>query len=404
MSTQQKKSLLGTGLVLLLLLAVLFSLTVKQNKPLLPDPAAPVALPFSDDPAQLQAVGGERSDGEWKFGYTPRPDESAAFVRALPRPTLAQAGPEILEKAREDVPVFLYRARNEAYAHFNGGAQWKSEKQGIGDCVSHGWAGSCDTHLAVMWKNGETSEWKEASTESIYGGSRVEARGVNRGGYSDGSYGAAAGKWVNQWGVTFRQPYDKFDLTKYSARLAKDWGNFGNGGDGDNGQFDNEAKKHPIKGVVLIRNFKEAAAAIQSGHPIAVCSGQGFSSTRDNQGFARPSGRWSHCMRFEGVRFDRPGLLCQNSWGPNWNSGPKFPADQPDGSFWVDAATVDSMLRGNDSFAVSGYEGFKYRKLDHGDWVITEPAEIQEYLVRVNQQQNNVAARREEIANYSIAP
>jgi hypothetical protein len=61
------------------------------------------------------------------------------------------------------------------------------------------------------------------------------------------------------------------------------------------------------------------------------------------------------------------------------------------------------MLRGNDSFAVSAYEGFKYRKLDHGDWVLTDPAEVKDYLVRIHRGRN-VIAGREELVNYSIAP
>src|SRR5690606_38137456 len=110
--------------------------------------------------------------------------------------------------------------------------------------------------------------------------------------------------------------------------------------------------------VVLVTTFREAGAAIQSGYPVAVCSGQGFASQRDGQGFAAARGSWAHCMVFIGVRFDRPGLLCLNSWGPRWIGGPKWPDDQPDGSFWVDARTCDRMLAGRDSFAISGYRGF----------------------------------------------
>jgi hypothetical protein len=392
---------LGGKIALALLFAgALYATFLWQPAPA-PAPAEQAAPgTFAETPEQIKEFGGIREDGEIKFGYTPRPAESKQFVASLAKPLLAQAGPDVLAKAQNQKPVLLYRALYEAFAHFNGGEQWRVGKQGIGDCVSWGWAHGADTHLAVMWKNGDTGEWRQAATESIYGGSRVEARGVNRGGYSDGSYGAAAAKWVSKWGVTFRQPYDRFDLTKYSASRAKEWGNFGNGGEGDGGAFDETAKKHPIKGVVLIRNFKEAAAAIQSGYPIPVCSGQGFSSSRDKDGFCNPRGSWAHCMCFIGVRFDRPGLLCLNSWGTSWVSGPKFPDDQPDGSFWVDEATVNSMLRGEDSFAVSGYEGFPYRDLTHGDWVLTDPADVEVYLARLERP----SRRREALASYSISP
>jgi len=307
-------------------------------------------------------------------GYTPHPRETERFLRSMPKPSIRDQGPDLFRADVRDHTTLLYRALYEAH-ETKYGRHWVVGAQGIGDCVSWGWAHAADIHLAVMWKLGESSEWRPAATEAIYGGSRVEARGRTFGGWGDGSYGAAAAKWVRDWGVVFRQRYDDLgiDLTTYSAARAKQWGAYGCGGRNDDGRLDRLAKDHPIKRVALVTSFDEAAKAIQSGYPVAVCSGQGFSSRRDSQGFSAPRGSWSHCMCFIGVRFDRPGLLCLNSWGPRWVTGPKWPDDQPDGSFWVDARVADRMLSGRDSFAVSGYEGFPYRPLDHGDWVRTQP-------------------------------
>ncbi len=312
---------------------------------------------------------------KWPQGYTPDRDASERFIRSMPKPTLREQGPQLFRAGVRDHDTLLYRALYEAHQQ-RYGRPFVVGAQGIGDCVSWGWAHAADIHLAVLWKLGESAEWKPAATEAIYGGSRVEARGVSFGGWSDGSYGAAAAKWVRDWGVVFRQRYDDLgvDLTRYSAARAKQWGAYGCGGRNDEGRLDKMAREHPIKRVALVTSFEEAARAIQSGYPVAVCSGQGFSSRRDSQGFCSPRGSWSHCMCFIGVRFgDRPGLLCLNSWGPNWVSGPKWPDDQPDGSFWVDARVATRMLSGRDSYAVSGYEGFPYRPLDHGDWVRVTP-------------------------------
>jgi intein/homing endonuclease len=73
-----------------------------------------------------------------------------------------------------------------------------------------------------------------------------------------------------------------------------------------------------------------------------------------------------NCMLFAGVDDDysRPGLLCWNSWGPDWITGP-VRHNQPAGSFWVDAEVADAMLRQGDSYAMSGYEGFKRQELDY---------------------------------------
>lgn len=329
----------------------------------------------------ILAVGmalGIRSKPPQRFGYRPDPRATAAFLRELDKPFFAQAGAEVIREAR-GVDTFLYRSAMKAHlARY--GKPWVVGKQAIGDCVSWAWG----THgvwiaLCVDWETGKLAEPPAmVSSESVYGGSRVEARGRSAGGYSDGSYGGAAAKWVRDWGVIFRLAYPAedggHDLTEYSGSRAKQWGNFGNGGSGDEGKFDAVARRHPCRHVALVRTFDEAAAAIESGYPVPVCSGYGFSSTRDSQGFCRRQGSWAHAMCFVAVRYgDRPGLLCLNSWGPSWVSGPKWPDDQPDGSFWVDKETVNGMLAGEDSFAVGGVDGFRFRDLHNGNWLQPAP-------------------------------
>jgi hypothetical protein len=321
-------------------------------------------------------------------GYIPNPEKTEEFLNELEKPFIRQAGPELFRGPRgppeEKKGVLLYRPFYRAYKKTYG-QDWKCGSQGIGDCVSWGWHHGVAIATAVEFELGNISEWKLPATEAIYGLARVEGIGRSSGGWSDGAYGGGAAKGVSKFGILFREPYEKFDLTKYSADRAKQWGNYGCGGKGDNGWADTKAKEHPVKQVALVRTFAEAAAAIDSGFPVPVCSGQGFASRRDEQGFARGSGSWSHCMCFIATRYDRPGLLCLNSWGTTWISGPKWPDDQPEGSFWVDAKTAESMLRGNDSFAVSAVEGFPFRPLDNGDWVFLPaphvPDDAPEYVL-----------------------
>lgn len=314
---------------------------------------------------------------ESRFGYEPDPKATAEFLKELAQPFFAQAGADCIKQAKGK-DTFLYRAANNVHKQLYG-KEWVVVRQAIGDCVSHGWAHGCWISSCVAYELGELSEPPPmVCSESVYGGSRVEARGRKSGGWGDGSYGGAAAKFVKDWGVTFRLAYPQqdggHDLTAYSGQLAKAWGNFGNGGDGDNGVFDNVAKRHPMRHVALVTNFEEAAAAIESGYCVPVCSGYGFSSRRDEDGFCRRQGSWAHCMCFVGVRHGkRPGLLCLNSWGPSWVSGPKWPDDMPEGSFWVDAETASGMLGGRDSFAVGGIDGFKYRDLHHKEWFKLPP-------------------------------
>lgn len=238
-------------------------------------------------------------------------------------------------------------------------------RQLIGDCVSFGWGKAIMTTLACdIIVRGENEKWPgaEICTEWIYGTSRVVA-GRGRLRNSDGSVGAWAAQSVSQrgQGTLLRKVYDvngkTYDLTKYDPNRAKTWGHRGLPLEA----LESEGDKHPVSAKpALIRSFTEAADAIHNGYAIAVCSNQGFTDTRDRDGFIKASGRWNHCMEFGGVRGDRPGLLLDNSsWG-NWVGGHN-PDDIPDGCAWVDAKTCDRMLSQDDSYAVPGYQGFKDR-------------------------------------------
>lgn len=314
------------------------------------------------------------------FGLRPADRaERDAFVATLRGRTLTEAAPHLVEgDDGDESPVLLYRALDEAY-FAKQHEPFRVENQAIGDCVSWGSKHAVDIHGAVLWRIGAIADWKPASSEAIYGGARVEARGIRFAGYSDGATGYDAAKWLKQWGVIHRQKYGDLDLTHYSGARAKEWGAYGCGGKNDNGNLDELARAFPVRDVAPVTTYAEAVAALKSGYPIIVCSYQGFEGARrDQDGFARPNGRWAHCMCFIGCRFDREGLLCLNSWGPDWIKGPKWPPDQPDGSFWIEKKTAEYMLQGggfsnSDSYAVSGLDGFPWQKIDHEKWVELPP-------------------------------
>ena len=317
-----------------------------------------------------------------RFGYVADPDGTKRFLQELDKPNFQQAGAEAIAKAK-GVDTFLYRSAVRAHK-IRYGRDWVCAKQGIGDCVSFGWMHGLWISQCVDWDTGRISEPPlMPCSESIYGGSRVEARNKPEGGggWSDGSYGGAAARWVRDWGVVYRQPIGGHDLTIYSADRAKQWGNFGNGGKGDKGALDTIAKTYPAKHVALITDWESCCAAIESGFPVPVCSGVGFASTRmgpPDQGFAERRGSWGHCMCLVATRHadgpgKRDGILCLNSWGPDWIDGPKWPDDQPEGSFWISKSTIEAMLSGEDSFCVGSVSGFGFRDLSHGDFLTPAP-------------------------------
>jgi len=240
----------------------------------------------------------------------------------------------------------------------NGGKDVDWGPQAIGDCVSWGWGGVTDMSQAAAIIIGKKPwEFQATSREYIYGSSRVEIGG-QRGSRSDGSVGAWAAEGVKKFGAPSRKALadaakDNALLT-YSGSRAKDWG-----ANGVPDSLEPVGQKHYFKEVVMVTTFEEAAAMIYLGKAVAVCSTQGFSQSRDSEGFCRTSMMpWPHCMYFAGVRWDRPGLLCTQSWGQQSPTGPKA-FEQPDNSFWVQDTVTTSMLRRKDSYAPADFMGYE---------------------------------------------
>lgn len=312
------------------------------------------------------------------YGWQPDPDGVKSILADRDTPVYHVSssdrkalgvGKTSLRMGTDKKPVVLFDALLPLEPDWNRGAQ------GIGDCVSWGFELAATLCVAtdVMWA-GASWAWKgEYATEPIYGGSRVEARGRSRGGWSDGSYGGAAAKWLTKWGALLRIDYSlatsnkEHDLRKYSSNKAKQWGNYGCGGESDKDKLDEVARETPVRRAYLVTSFEDAASAIESGYPVAVCSMQGLGS-RDSDGFAPPRGTWAHCMCFSGVRYDKPGLLCTNSWGNSWGTSAPLPGVESNAvkacSAWVDARTCDRMLKQEDSYVLTVIDGLERREID----------------------------------------
>lgn len=294
------------------------------------------------------------------FGYQPNPKATQAFLATLPRPTLAEAGPGLVLDEHRD--AFLGTPLLRVFPG------WTRGSQKIGSCVGWGFSLSCDILAAcdIVLRN-EPETWGGRVLEaSVYGFSRVEVRGgPNNGG--DGSYGGAAAKAVTTYGTLhYGIDYghgDKFNDN--SGLREREWGRTG-----VPDRLEKFAAEHKVQSVALVTSFEDAARAIQNGYPVAVCSNQGFTMTlRD--GYLTAAGSWAHCMMFAGVRWKpEPALLCCNSWGDCYEGtvDKNLPTQFQRSAGWVKASTCTSMLRGEDSFALSGYTGFKPRALPD-DWL-----------------------------------
>ena len=297
------------------------------------------------------------------FGYLPDPAGADAFVSTLPHPTLASAAPGFA--ADEKREVMLYTALLQCLPGWRRGSQGN-----VGSCVGWGAALGVDFVAACDVVHRQEPEVVKARTieASLYGFSRVEARGqrVNNGG--DGSTGFHAAKSIRDFGCLHYGVNYGGTIIPEADKQSRDreWGR-----NGVPDVLEPFAKLRRCSETTLAVNFEQAAAAIQNGYPVVVCSGQGFSMARDEDGFCRPGGVWWHCMVFAGVRWGkRPGLLCFNSWGDSNTVGKHYPETMPTAvrncSFWVDAATCTKMLSGRDSYVYAGYSGFEPTQIP--DW------------------------------------
>jgi hypothetical protein len=294
------------------------------------------------------------------FGYSPNRDGTDHFLASLAKPTLAQAGPDLAIDETRDVFLGSYLLKCDP--------GWKRGAQKIGSCVGWGWAMSCDILAACdIHVRSEAEVYGGRVLEaSVYAFSRVEVRGGrNLGG--DGSYGGAAAKAVTQYGTLhYGIDYAGEKFTDNSGIREKEWGR-----DGVPDRLEKYAANHKVSSVALVTDFEQAAKAIQNGYPVAVCSMQGFSMTLRDGGYLSPMGSWAHCMMFVGVRWKPyPALLCANSWGECYSGDvdKTLPVQFQRSAGWVRAETCTRMLKGEDSFALSGYSGFAPRKLD-GNWL-----------------------------------
>jgi hypothetical protein len=293
------------------------------------------------------------------FGYSPDRDGTDHFLASLAKPTLAQAGPDLALDETRDVFLGSYLLKCDP--------GWKRGAQKIGSCVGWGWALSCDILAACdIHVRSEAEVYGGRVLEaSVYAFSRVEVRGQrNLGG--DGSYGGAAAKAVTKFGTLhYGLDYGGEKFTDNSGVREKEWGR-----DGVPDRLEKYAANHKVSSVALVTDFEQAAKAIQNGYPVAVCSMQGFSMTQ-REGYLTPMGSWAHCMMFAGVRWKPyPALLCVNSWGDCYSGdvGKTLPVQFQRSAGWVRAETCTRMLKGEDSFALSGYSGFAPRKLE-GNWL-----------------------------------
>ena len=289
------------------------------------------------------------------FGWVERPAEVEAIASKLRFKVFSDT-----EAGSADDPLPPYVYLWQVFKKIDPNGPPAKNQNPIGSCVSFGTNNAITRTMAfeivVQKKN---FEFKDIAEEVTYAGSRVEVGGGRISG--DGSVGAWAADFVKKWGVVSREKHGEYDLTAYDPNRCRAWGK-----SGVPDQLEQIARTHPVHTITQVKGWAEAKRALANGYGIAICSNQGFDMKRDSRGIARASGSWAHCMCLDGYHTEggKEYGHIENSWGASAHSGPVGWGEPSTAGFWADSATIDRMLKANDSWAFSAVKGFPARKLD----------------------------------------
>lgn len=262
------------------------------------------------------------------------------------------------------------------FAYENWPRCWPCPGQTTGDCVSHAGKNAGIVLIGVEAAFGTPDEVTGKAEGFPTVSEEAEREGVVAcepiyGDRGHGGQGASCDRLiqhVTQWGgIMLRQNYPELgiDLTRYNASIGMKWGN-----SQTPDAVRAEGKKHQIRTATNANGHEVCRDFVANGYPIWACSGLGWSSSRDENGYSRRSGSWSHSWIIMGYddrdstkqKYGFPLALYNHDWG-KWNSGGRrimgTEKDIPEGSMWIDARLLDDC----DCTAMSSINGWPRREL-----------------------------------------
>jgi hypothetical protein len=299
-----------------------------------------------------------------------------AFWGSLPFQNLMQAAPDFLA-ADDDADIFFFDAEAKylkTLLEANGSTPWKTttvttpdgvvtyllnHKQTQSDCTTHGASGAMEDEqmVDIIWR-GVAAEFFPIASEPLYGGAVVTIMKTKG---DRGAFTSAPLQYATDFGFLKRGVYGNYDLTTYNPKLVLDFCQHG-----VPQELLQPEALHKLLTVLPVHSYEEGSALMRQGYSISMGSNQGFSLTRDSDGFCRPQGRWAHCTRMRGRRGGkRPGWAYGQSWGAGMPSGPNTVTldsgrvlGLPEGTFFIDPDTVNRMIPEGECYAVSKMVSF----------------------------------------------
>lgn len=237
-----------------------------------------------------------------------------------------------------------------------------SERQSVGDCVSHGSRNARDCERAVsLLLKGEAEEWfARTATEPTYG-----ARGHG----GEGMSPARASMFERDVGFCPREDYPGIaNLSVYDGGLGAKWGRQG----GTPAAVQELCKRNKVGTIANVRTVEDAMAALANGYGIHSGQMAAWSNKPNAQNYhARVSPGWAHDMATVGYDDTKEHwpftvFFIANSWG-RWNTPvPDWPASFPPQVPGMIVTKVDdwaTCVRSGDCWAYSDVQGFPARAL-----------------------------------------
>jgi hypothetical protein len=259
-----------------------------------------------------------------------------------------------------------------AQKHWN---VWPKPGQQTGDCTSHAGANIGIVTIGLDVINAAPDEvtgfletWPDLSETAIRNGViAFEPIYGDRGHRGQGaSCDTLIRHVIKTGGITLRKNYDGIvNLEKVNTNLAISWG-----GSGTPDNVRAIGREHQIRTATDCRGWKNAKDFVFRGYPLWSCSGLGWSSKRDEWGYSKQQGGWSHSWVVDGwdarpetvERYGFELFHYNHDWG-KWNSGPRkvhgTNEEIPEGSFWADARLLDRC----DLTAMASINGWAQRTL-----------------------------------------
>ena len=233
----------------------------------------------------------------------------------------------------------------EAIASVFGRSAMPGPPQAIGDCVSHNLKNAILGTISVSILNGLQGKPVVSPEAVAQGVFSTEIPYWWRAHGGDGwNCDEALAVSMRHVGAVVRRNYEsvRIDVSRYSARVAHKFGSIP-----PDRSTAAPFGENLVTSVTRCRTWEEVRDMIASGHALSSCGSEGFENSRDDWGVSRRQGRWAHAIAIFGAD-DRPethkrygcGLvLFPQSWGPNWNQGPRrifgTSLEIPPGYFWA---------------------------------------------------------------------